>query len=607
MVHFLTSCTLLLATIAIAFRAAVCAQYECTNDYSPSEYVGHPRVPPECELQPLACPSSWKPGVPQGQSTALPLIDVNFIQCHEGFLCCGYVPIDSKTGEVLGMSGVTVGSGVDLGSKDSAYLTAIGVSQTIADALEPYYGLTRDDAACAAIELPLELPCSDAQALTDAVKNDVVSQIEQRYDEDREGEAVRFVELPRGIRTAIADVWFQFGSPTRYPKFWSYVIRNDWENAVKELRDFYGEGVNPPRGDLIRRNDEADIIEAALAKCNRSADIVFLLDESGSIADTDFQSSLNFVRSIIDAFPEEKLSSEDGTRFGLSFFNDAYRVLFLLSSYKQKSQYFTSLSSVSQQQGGTHLGEALNRVLVDQFTQDSGLRPEASGLPTILIVMTDGQSDDEVAVPASRVQDNNIVVYAIGIGSYDSQQLNAVASSPDHVKLLATFSDLTDFAATLTASSCYEPQPVQIGTDIEGKVEQDRFEYYKYNTPGDNNLKVTVTDNKGSTFMYASRENPHPYEYDNDFGFSSASQASKEIVISPISDNSKKRRTADANFTIYISVKGASSEALYTLVSSTCNPDVCSEGTNESSNANFLQSSIYTSLLVTATAIIMTR
>ena len=63
---------------------------------------------------------------------------------------------------------------------------------------------------------------------------------------------------------------------------------------------------------------------------------------------------------------------------------------------------------------------------------------------------------------------NNIVIYAIGIGNYDEVQLKAVASSDKHVIFLNSFSDLSEFAATLTAETCSEPQPLSLEKTITG-------------------------------------------------------------------------------------------------------------------------------------------
>ena len=595
------------AAVAVMPETAICA-YSCVNSYAPASYIGNPRVPTNCSLETItpACPRSWKSGVPQGQSAALPLIDVRFVQCHEGFTCCGYVPINSRTGQVLGQSGVTIGSGVDLGSKTSASLSAIGVSQNIIDQLEQYFGLRTNGAACAAIELPLFMTCPNAQMLTEAVKNDVVGQVQRRYDRERISATTdSFTALPRGIRTAVADVWFQFGIlPDEAPRFWGFVIRNEWDNAIRELRDFYSASANPPSGDIRRRNNEADIIEAALARCNRSIDAVFLIDESGSISSGSFRSSLRFIRSVIDAFPDENLRGENGTRFGLALFSSAYRDEFYLSRYSSKSQYFTALSSVRQGRGGTRLGSALRQISSRQFNEVRGLRPGNYGLPRILIVLTDGQSSDAVATPAARLRAQNIVIYAIGVGGYNRVQLNAVASSQDmHVYFLSSFASLTDFAATLTASTCYEPQPISLESRIDGRVERGAFQYYEYNVPANDNLRVEVNDRMGSTLVYASRDNPHPYEHDNDFGFSFASQTNKTIVISPIVRNPSKKRQVSVNGTqpIYISVTGVGSDTSFSLLGSTCDPMECMEGTNES-GAYILQASMAVILLVAAIA-----
>ena len=208
---------------------------------------------------------------------------------------------------------------------------------------------------------------------------------------------------------------------------------NDWENAIKELRNFYKNPNEQARGDLIRRNNEADIIEATLLKCNRSVDVVFLIDESGSVKSTNFQESLDFVKNMTTAFPDQKLRGKDGTRFGLSTFSSSYRSHFYLSSYTKQSAYLSAVNRVSYSGGGTQLGRALQHILTDQFTEERGLRPDVDGVPRVLIVLTDGQSHDSVSIPAKNVRDENIVVYAIGVGGYDLEQLEDIATSKSHV------------------------------------------------------------------------------------------------------------------------------------------------------------------------------
>jgi uncharacterized protein YegL/GH24 family phage-related lysozyme (muramidase) len=572
--------------------------YKCRGVYNPSDYIGKLRVPNNCDIikQP-DCPSSWKSGIPEGSETSAPMIYQNFLNCHEGFTSCGYVPIDPKSGEVLGQSGVTVGAGVDLRSKSWASFTSL--SSTLVDKLEPYFGLKRHLAACATIERPLRLTIEEANTLTDAVTNDMVTEVSKRYDSDKDENALAFASVPRGIRTAIVSVWYQFGHHSAYPKFWGFVRKNDWDNAIKELRYFYKNPNEQARGDLIRRNDEADIIEATLLRCNRSVDVVFLLDASGSVKSRNFQKSLDFVKNMIKAFPDEKLSGKNGTRFGLSTFSTSYRSHFYLSTYTKQSSYLSAVNRVFYFGGGTKLGRALQHILTDQFTEERGLRPEVDGVPRVLIVLTDGQSYDSVSIPAKNVRDENIVIYAIGIGEYiNFQQLNEIASSESHVYTLSTFTELEKFISTLTASTCYEPRPVSLNETIITNVEKDTYQYLSYKVKESSNLEISVADLSGSTLVYVSRTNPHPYKYDNDISFDLSQQKNKIIVISarPIPDTKGKRSTDDDELTrqIYVSVTSDTDSARFKIEANECDPLNCTEGTNEMPTPPISSSGIFT-------------
>ncbi|KAI6648018.1 Collagen alpha-6(VI) chain-like [Oopsacas minuta] len=574
---------------------AVCTALVCTTPYKPRLYINNPRVPTDCKLEMLSCPTSWKAGIPEGTSTDLPLIYNEFVTCHEGLTKCGYVPINSDDGEVLGTSGVTIGGGVDLGSKNGEYFTDISVEATVINQLEPYFGLTQNDAACAIIENPLALTLDEAKDLTTKVKDLIVESVQTTYNAERGSGLPEFASLPRGIRTAISDVWFQFGTPEaypEYPKFWNLVIKNDWEGAINELENFYNNPEIQQRGDLKRRNNEADIIRAVLEVCTRSVDVVFLLDQSGSISSSDFSLALDFISRIINAFSDEDLADEDGTRFGLSLFGSFYTTVFYLSSYKSKEDYDNAIDNITKIGGGTQLGSALNLTQGDQFTELNGLRPDTLGLPKILIVLTDGKAGDSVEIPAMNVRDSNIIIYVVGIGGYDINQLNVIASPspPPHIYILDSFTDLSDFASTLTATTCYESQPIPINSIIIGVVLQDEFQYYQFEVQDNMNLMIVVVDEIGLTFLYASRVTPHPYEYDNDLEISS-SDTYKELVISPLSEdvNITRRDTENVTYSIYVSVKGASNANSFTLEGSPCDPAICIEGTFGTSDGSSLQ------------------
>ena len=483
----------------------------CNNNYRPRDYVGHSRVPTSCKPERLNCPRSWKAGVPKGNA-ATPKIFQKFLNCHENFTLCGYVPINPKNGAVHGQSGVIIGPGINLESKSGLFFASL--PSTLVDKVALYFGLKTNHAACAIIENPLNLSGEEVNNLTDVVTDDITNQVSNRYNNDKRNAALPFTSLPRGIRTALVSIWSQLGNPSRYSRFWNEVKKNDWEKAVKELRNFYRNPNQQARGDLRRRNNEADIIEAALVKCNNSVDLVFLLDESGSVGTHNFHASLEFVKSIIQAFPDYKLSGENGTRCGLSTFNYDYRSHYYLSNYNTQLDYFSAIDRITFTGGTTLIGKALTKVLTEQFREDRGMRPEGYDIPRILIVLTDGCSHDPVSIPAQNVRDQNIAIYVIGVAGYVLEQLKEITSSDSHVYTLDTFNDLEALISMLTSSACYEPNLMSLNKTIQTSVVRDSFHYYSYRVSASSNLKIRVTGLSGNTLIYASRTNPHPYMYD---------------------------------------------------------------------------------------------
>lgn len=253
---------------SVVLTFPVCFSVTCKQSYDPSQYTGKARVPVGCKTEYLDCPRSWEAGVPEISSYPCngfdKMVDTIFLFCQEGFTTCGYVPLNDTNGQVLGHSGVTIGAGIDLGTKMST--SFVGLSSDIVQKLAPYFGLQKYEAACAIIQNPLQLSREEAFNATNVIKMQTLKSVQSRYDQDKKAGAKNFDSLPRGIRTAIVSVWFQFGSPSGYRKFWGHVTRNEWEKAVNELRNFYTNPRVQAPGNLKRRNHEADIIEAAVSK-----------------------------------------------------------------------------------------------------------------------------------------------------------------------------------------------------------------------------------------------------------------------------------------------------------------------------------------------------
>lgn len=181
------------------------------------------------------------------------MVDWDFISEQEGGQYTeGYIPEDEE-GNVLGESGVTVATGVDLGQRDREELENMGLSEELLDQLDPYLELREEKAQEYLEEHPLTLSEEDADALDEAVHGEIQQLLEENYDEDSN---VDFSDLPEEAQTVISDVATQYGPnlEERTPNFWDAVTNQDWDSAYNELRDFEDDYAS-------RRNREADLIQ----------------------------------------------------------------------------------------------------------------------------------------------------------------------------------------------------------------------------------------------------------------------------------------------------------------------------------------------------------
>jgi hypothetical protein len=181
-------------------------------------------------------------------------VDTGFIGRQEGFRLDGYVPD-------LGFSrsGVTVGTGVDIGQRSAADIQALDIPETLKQKLIPYAGLTQQDAANFLANRPLRLTEEEAYALDRAVAQDIFGDVATLYDAASTGDS--FLELPLEARTAIGDLAYQYGPDLAQdlPNFWGDVTQGRWDEATQTLRNF---GDRYP----ARRNEEAALLEQAIAR-----------------------------------------------------------------------------------------------------------------------------------------------------------------------------------------------------------------------------------------------------------------------------------------------------------------------------------------------------
>lgn len=140
------------------------------------------------------------------------------------------------THDPIGVSGVTIATGVDLGQTDAATLRKIGVDAAVISLFSPFLGKKDKDAVKVFHRVGgLAISQAEADMLDDCIHRHHCQLISARYD--RDAGAGAFASLPWQAQAAIFSVLYQRGTgyASKMPKTWGHLVRRDWQAAAEEL------------------------------------------------------------------------------------------------------------------------------------------------------------------------------------------------------------------------------------------------------------------------------------------------------------------------------------------------------------------------------------
>lgn len=178
-------------------------------------------------------------------------------------------------------------------------------------------------------------------------------------------------------------------------------------------------------------------------------DLIFLIDSSGSIYPEDYKKMKDFMKSVIS----KSVIGQNEVHVGIMQFSTIQQLAFALNNYYTKEDMFRAIDGMQQIGGGTHTGEAITDVS-QYFDPVRGGRPD---LRQRLVVITDGEAQDEVKGPAAALRAKGVVVYAIGVVDANTTQLLEISGSTDRVYAERDFDALKDLESQVALELC-DPQ-----------------------------------------------------------------------------------------------------------------------------------------------------
>ncbi|XP_076472749.1 uncharacterized protein LOC143302101 isoform X14 [Babylonia areolata] len=181
------------------------------------------------------------------------------------------------------------------------------------------------------------------------------------------------------------------------------------------------------------------------------ADIIFVLDASGSVGYTNFETLKSFIRDLVSAFE----IAPDKIRVGVQKYSTSTNAEIHLNQYYDKTTLEREIMNIRFTGGSTNTGGALEFTRTTMFTTVHGDR---SGVPNICVVFTDGRSNSYTytAREAKKAHDAGIAVLAIGVGlETPLNELSMMASNPDaDVFFVPEFSDLKGIERAFHDKAC---------------------------------------------------------------------------------------------------------------------------------------------------------
>lgn len=188
-----------------------------------------------------------------------------------------------------------------------------------------------------------------------------------------------------------------------------------------------------------------------ISDCTQStADIVFLLDSSGSVGETNFIFLTSFIGDLISDFNV----GPDVIQVGMVTFESNVTNHFNLNQYATKEEVINATHHLPYSGGRTLTDLGLNHTLWHSFTEEHGSRPHAT---RVLLVFTDGASNrpSSTRAVAEEVKQAGITIISVGVESgVDPTEMFAIASQEEYVFRATSFTDLETIKYSLENIIC---------------------------------------------------------------------------------------------------------------------------------------------------------
>lgn len=180
----------------------------------------------------------------------------------------GYIPCKRKNykggephtvdvyGPVIAQSGVTIGTGLDLGQQGVSQLRLMRIPEELIEKFKPYL-LVRKELACAQLyKKPLFITDTECDALDKAVHEYYIGLTMKKFDRANNGyDFPMYSERPKQVQAVTASLVYQYGPGGPFKDIWDLIVFGQYKEAAYMLETKY-------KKYSARRKDEAKLLRA---------------------------------------------------------------------------------------------------------------------------------------------------------------------------------------------------------------------------------------------------------------------------------------------------------------------------------------------------------
>lgn len=175
--------------------------------------------------------------------------------------------------------------------------------------------------------------------------------------------------------------------------------------------------------------------------------MAFVVDGSGSIEASgrgNFRRCLRFVKNMVGSFT----ISRTYVRVGIVLYSSRPRLILTFNQNRGANSILRTINRIPYPRRGTRTGAAIS------FAYSRLFSTSRRGRSKVVIVMTDGRSQDDVRGPSALMRRRGVKIFCLGIGKrYNMRQLLQMAGSRRNV-FTADFRNLGSVVRAIKQKAC---------------------------------------------------------------------------------------------------------------------------------------------------------